>query len=273
LGNEKTDCEGQMSIFLKIMVVTFVVAQVHAQEVIPYDWSRVLEVPPGAGINEGSQVLHFKCKNKHYTASPEATQFVQINLLKAQKLQSDAEVILAASKAVTIPNGVYLELGVCTGKTINFIAALNPHHTIYGFDSFEGLPEDWVRSDKTFKKGTFAFKKGVYLPPVLHNVRLYKGFKDVLPKFKADALVNRPIAFMHIDSDIYSSAKTVFDSLGDNIVPGTVILFDELYNYPGSEQHEWKALKEFLEAKKLGVEFIAYNENHEQVAVKIIAKT
>lgn len=262
-----------MKFLFRLSLILIIVGITHADEIIPYDWSTILEIPPGAGINEGSQIFHFKCKNKHYTQCSEAIGFVKEKLSKAQKLQSDAEVLMCASKAVTIPNGAFLEMGVCTGKTINFIAGLNPHHIVYGFDSFEGLPEDWERKDRIFKKGTFAFKKDAKIPPVLHNVRLYKGwFKDVLPSFKSDVLVNKPIAFLHIDCDIYSSSKDVFNALGDNIVPGTVIVFDELYNYPGYENHEWKALKEFLEEKKLGIEFLAFNENHEQVAVKIISK-
>jgi hypothetical protein len=36
-----------------------------------------------------------------------------------------------------------MEFGVSRGVTINFLAALNPMKKIYGFDSFEGNPEDW----------------------------------------------------------------------------------------------------------------------------------
>ena len=113
-----------------------------------YDWNQVLVTPPDSHYTAGNQVLHFKSKNKHYSLSKEATQFVQEHLINAIPLQSDAGVLRVASEHVEI-EGAYLEMGVCTGKTINFIAALNPLQTVYGFDSFEGLPEDWVRDDKT----------------------------------------------------------------------------------------------------------------------------
>jgi len=239
----------------------------------PYDWSQVLAIPPGTGINEGSQIMHFKSRNKPFEGNPEAKKFVERHLAKAKQLHSDAEVLRFASDAVKL-SGAFIEMGVCTGKTINFLAALNPHQTIYGFDSFEGLPEDWVRQDRTFGKGTFAFKEGQSLPPVLHNVKLYKGvFKDVLPAFKESVLQQKPIALLHMDADLYSSTRDVFDTLGDLIVPGTVIVFDEFYNYPGSEEHEWKALQEFLAKNKtLDVEFLAFNANHEQVAVRLVEK-
>lgn len=239
----------------------------------PFDWSNVITMPPrGKEVHHGSQILHFTRTDKHYTSNPIALAFVKKYLKTAKKLQSDAAILRYASDSVNIPDGFFLEMGVCTGKTINFIAALNPSKTVYGFDSFEGLPEAWVRADNTFLQGTFGFK-GEYAPSVLHNVVLYKGlFKNVLPKFKKTVLGNKPIALLHIDSDIYSSAKDVFEILGDNIVKDTIIVFDELYNYPGYEEHEWKAFQEFLQKKGFKIKFLAFNENHEQVAVKILGK-
>ncbi|MDN3508922.1 MAG: hypothetical protein P0S93_02700 [Candidatus Neptunochlamydia sp.] len=45
-----------------------------------------------------------------------------------------------------------------TGKIVNYIAALNPTKKIYGFDSFEGFPEDWVKEDRVvLKENILAF--------------------------------------------------------------------------------------------------------------------
>lgn len=175
-----------------------------------------------------------------------------------------------ASDAAT-NNGFYLEMGVCTGRTINFLAALNPERLIYGFDSFAGLPVDWEgRNDFHLPKGVFAYKQSDRLPAVLHNVRLIKGlFEDTLAIFKRDYIKNNPIAFMHIDCDIYTSTRSLFDHLGSNIISGTILLFDELYNYPGYAQHEFKAFSEFLSKTGHEAEYIAYNVNWKQVAVRI----
>ena len=232
-----------------------------------FDWSTLLNVPPGSDRTSGNQILHFKASNKPYLDSNEAVAFVEQYLFDALPLTSDAEVLRFGSDCVTL-RGIFLELGVCTGRTINFIAALNPLQTVYGFDSFEGLPEDWVRADKTFSAGTFAFKKPENPPAVLHNVHLIKGlFQTTLSDF-ANTITD-PIAFMHIDSDLYSSAATAFELLGDKIVPGTILVFDEFYNYPGSENHEFKAFQEFLSRKSLKAKYLAYNVNHEQVVVQM----
>jgi hypothetical protein len=63
----------------------------------------------------------------------------------AKALNTDAAVLKFGSDHVTL-RGAFLEMGVCTGRTINFIAALNPEQHIWGFDSFDGLPEQWNRT-------------------------------------------------------------------------------------------------------------------------------
>ena len=234
-----------------------------------FDWSTFLAIPPGADQTGGNQIMHFKSVNKPYWENEEARGFVEKHLADAVPLKSDAEALRFGSDSVVL-EGLFLELGVCTGKTINFVAALNPCRKIYGFDSFEGLPEDWVRGDRVIPAGTFGFKNSAILPPVLHNVELVKGwFSETLPAFAKGLDSSQPIAFLHIDADLYSSTKTAFDILGDWIQPGTILVFDELYNYLGYENHEWKAFEEFLEKHDLKAKYLAYNIYHEQVVVQI----
>ena len=51
---------------------------------------------------------------------------------------------------------------------------------------------------------------------------------------------------MHIDSDLYSSAKFVLSSLHDRL-EGAVVVFDEIYGTPWCEAHEGRAFVEFLD--------------------------
>jgi Macrocin-O-methyltransferase (TylF) len=130
---------------------------------------------------------------------------------------------------------------------------LGPTRTIHGFDSFEGLPEDWFGK---FRKG--RFDTGGKLPKVRSNVKLHKGwFDETLPKFVAEN--DGPVAFLHVDCDLYSSTKTIFQYLGDRIVAGTIILFDEYFNYPGWQQHEHKAFQELVQERGLRYRWLAYN--------------
>ena len=77
-----------------------------------------------------------------------------------------------------------------------------------------------------------------------------------------------PVAFIHIDCDLYSS--TTHDlrrSLADRMVPGTIILFDEYFNYPNWEEHEFKAFQEFVTERNIAYRYLAFAR--QQVAVRI----
>jgi len=161
-------------------------------------------------------------------------------------------------------DGHYLEFGVYTGGTIRFIASRLKKRVIHGFDSFEGLPEAWGG----FNLGRSAFDVRGKLPRVPENVRLYRGWFEVsLPPWLKDN--SGPVAFLHIDCDLYSSTETVFNLLSDRIVPGTVILFDEYFNFPNWENHEFKAFKEFVAKKSVKYTYLGFAR--QQVAVRIDA--
>lgn len=236
----------------------------------PYDYSQHYNVSAPSPQAEGFNILHNNPTNKSYTQNPAAVEFVKNFMVGAVPLESDSEVLIYACTAAKNSKGVFLEMGTGMGRTINLIASLNPKKTIYSFDSFEGLPEDWDKGNKVIPKGTFTRLDSNYVPSVYRNVRIYQGlFTDILPKFKKQILHDQPIAFLHIDCDSYTPTSEVFNILGSNIRPGTIIVFDELYNYDTYTQHEWKAFQEFLTKTGHQFEALAYNINHEQVAVRI----
>ena len=136
-------------------------------------------------------------------------------------------------------DGLYLEFGVRSGRSINHIARRRPKATVHGFDSFEGLPEPWT--GYTMDRGAFG---GEGIPDVEPNVRLHVGwFDDTLPVFLDDHPGD--VAFVHIDSDIYSSALTILYGLAPRLRPGSIIVFNEYFNYPNWKQHEFRAFQEF----------------------------
>lgn len=159
------------------------------------------------------------------------------------------------------PDGLVLEFGVASGKSINFIAEELPDCVVHGFDSFEGLPEAWTSQ---YQKGHFAQA----LPGVRENVRLHVGwFESSLPKFLKETPGD--ISYLHVDCDLYSSTKVIFDHLGDRIKAGTVIVFDEYFNYPTWRSHEHKAFMEFVHARDLQFKYIGAVRSNKQVAVLI----
>ena len=170
------------------------------------------------------------------------------------------------------PNTLWLEFGVASGKTINYISKFTKDK-VYGFDSFEGLPEKWRDG---FDKGVFS-SNGI-LPKVNNNVELIKGwFDETLPKFIKDQ--NKKVSFIHMDADLYSSTKCIFNCLKDYIDNDCIIVFDELLNYPGfdGEKGELKAFYEFITENDVKYEWIGMNGTpigmsgyyHENVALII----
>jgi hypothetical protein len=186
-------------------------------------------------------------------------------MLNAKALDSAFGVIdFALGKIPNERNGLFCEFGVYQGHTLNYIAR-QIKGKIYGFDSFKGLPEDW-RDD--FPAGAFALTSQT-LPKCEQNAELIIGwFNETLPQFVLQ--YRDPIAFLHIDCDLYSSTKTIFKTIGEQLVPGSVIVFDEYFNYPGWQEHEYRAFIEFVEVSGCRFKYLCYNRFREQVAVQIL---
>ena len=70
-------------------------------------------------------------------------------------------------------------------------------------------------------------------------------FEDTLHGFLAEN--DEPIAFLHLDADLYSSTKTVLELTGDRLAADAVVVLDEFFNHPGWQQHEFRAWDEFIE--------------------------
>lgn len=133
-------------------------------------------------------------------------------------------------------SGLVLEFGVAEGNTIRDISQYCDK--VYGFDSFEGLPEDWRDG---MGAGTFKCE----VPTVPENVELVIGLiQDTIDGFMNDHPDD--VSFIHIDVDLYSSTKCILSKLKDRIKSGTIIAFDELCLYGGYEEHEFKAFLEFI---------------------------
>jgi hypothetical protein len=195
-----------------------------------------------------------------WRAAMEAAEFYEQHLIGALAFTDTFDMIRDGVSRAD-PNGLFLEFGVATGGTITAIAQVHSG-PVYGFDSFEGLPEDWYEG---YRKGHFARDD---LPTVPSNVSLIKGwFSDTLQDF----LDGHPgkVSYLNIDCDLYSSASYVLTALRDRIGPGCVIQFDEFFNYPGWRNHEYKAFSELIESTGLNYRFHSFFRRHQSVCVVI----
>jgi len=173
------------------------------------------------------------------------------------------------------PFGWAVEFGVYSGYSLGIIAAYMP---VIGFDSFEGLPEDWRDG---FPEGAFAVPKQRVMEflgggetvvseemilPHHPNAMIVPGwFEDTAPSFPFP-----PLGLVHIDCDLYSSTVTALDAVLPHIEPGTVIVFDEYHGYDGWEQHEAKAWGEFIERHRVIYTTVAEGEQEMAFAISHI---
>ncbi|QOJ19922.1 MAG: macrocin O-methyltransferase [Gammaproteobacteria bacterium] len=160
----------------------------------------------------------------------------------------------------------YLEFGVYKGDTIKYFSNLNsnPDSRFVGFDTFTGLPEDWIELTRTVKRSTFDTNGE---PPQLHDVRIsfVKGlFQDTLPGF-LEAYSSKEQLVIHNDSDLYSSTLYMLTRANNIIKPGTIIIFDEFY----SVMHEFRALEDYCAAYMRNYSVIAATRNHLEIAIRM----
>ena len=186
-------------------------------------------------------------------ATEQTLEYIQKNMKNCLCFPNTINVLFDYSLPKIHPNGLILEFGVRKGLTIKEIAKRINKRTCYGFDSFEGLPEDW--SGQQYPKG--AYTENGKIPRVPSNVTLYKGwFKESLPKFLKQH--KEKIDFIHFDADLYSSTKLILELIGKKFHKGTILIFDEYFNYPNWQNHEYKAFKEFVKKNKISYSYLAF---------------
>ncbi len=156
------------------------------------------------------------------------------------------------------PPGVALEFGVGEGHSLRRIA---DRMFAFGFDSWQGLPEKWRDG---FDAGMFACE-----PPDIANTHLVQGlFADTVPLFDVDQAGH--VGLVHLDADLYSSTATILSKLPWQQVfrPGTYVVFDEWHSYPGCEDHEQRAWREF--ASRTGISWSVIGHGPEQWSIRLI---
>ncbi len=158
-----------------------------------------------------------------------------------------------------LEHGVHLEFGVFQGNSINYFSKALPKISFYGFDSFEGLAEDW----SGYGEAKGAFNLDGKLPEVNSNVTLVKGwFADSLPEFvRSHSECLDKMVCLYVDSDTYQAATTVLTELRDYIRPGLFVVFDEYLAYPNWKNGEFKAWQEFCQKNNVKYRYRAFHKH------------
>jgi hypothetical protein len=137
---------------------------------------------------------------------------------------------------------LYLEFGVFEGYSIRYFSErfTHPDSRFVGFDSFEGLPEQW--EDKA--KGHFSTAGAI---PAIADPRVSfrKGwFSQTLPAFLKGLQGTRPAGrspqvVVHFDADLYSSTLFSLATLQPHF-PNYHFCFDEFTGHESRALHNYE---------------------------------
>lgn len=251
-------------IFHKILLDTVsqkVIADVMGETCIHKQFWKNSNIRPGGEDFSYAFVPNSLIEESFKLASKQSAKYIDEKMIHLFGIADPLDLLTYCIDQTSI-DGLFLEFGVFSGYTINHISS-KTEKTVHGFDTFEGIPEQW----NSVPEGTFSTNGQV--PEVNENVQLHVGlFDKTLPKFRDKFCED--ISFLHIDSDLYSSAHTVLFTLKNQIKKGTIIVFDEYFNYPGWKKHEFRAFSEFIEETGKQYEYIAYAGKGFSVGVKIL---
>ena len=196
-------------------------------------------------------------------ALAETAGYVLAKMDKAVAFKSPTDLLVSAANRCREQTGMALEFGVWKGRSLRILCKI--FDKIYGFDSFRGLPEDWQSG---MVAGTFALDRPPRAP---ENADLIVGwFHETLEGF----LATHPdrIKFLHVDCDLYSSTRTVLSACAERLDAGSIIVFDEYFNYPNWREGEFRAFQEIVLERGIAYRYLGYVSADQQVVIEITAK-
>ncbi|HRY32823.1 MAG TPA: class I SAM-dependent methyltransferase [Bacteroidales bacterium] len=156
----------------------------------------------------------------------------------------------------------YLEFGVSGGFSFKWWVAACPHPEtkFFGFDTFQGLPEDWG----TYQKGEMSAQ----VPQIEDNrVTFIAGlFQETLPVFlQSGRIGNKRRKIIHLDADLFTATLFTLTSLAPHLRKGDILFFDE-FNVPN---HEFFAFRIFCDSFYFKTRLLGAVNNYYQVAMII----
>ena len=138
------------------------------------------------------------------------------------------------SNQKNVLGGGVLEVGVWRGGTGALLAAavnnVGINEKVYLFDTFTGVVKTSDKDDPSFyhdgkhNDTSIEIVKNLIKSMGLANVELHRG---IFPEEADPIFLTKKYRFVHIDVDIYESAKDIFFTIWKNVVNGGMVVFDD----------------------------------------------
>jgi len=212
--------------------------------------------------------------------------FISRTLLDLRRCRIKGHTLFWEASRLATPSSqnadeLLLDLGVWIGWSTRLTSDASGR-TVYGFDTFEGLVEDWQVDDQVLiKRGSFSLSDpfaqriirdtGVSLndgvPDALgRKVQFIKGSTyETLAPFLADRPV-APIRLFHMDLDTYESCLHALETCKDRFIEGSILVFDEylvtngemlaFYEFQRDYELEWRYRAWGLEGMEANMEMV-----------------
>ena len=173
-------------------------------------------------------------------------------------------------KSINKVEGDYFEFGLWKGKTFRYAHHMKRRFQqnelmLWGFDSFQGLPEIDDAKDNVWHEGAFKCSEADFRR-ILRRSGVKESEYTLVPGFYEDSLnealderlIGKKAAIVYVDCDLYLSTKVVIEYIRRYFTNGTILCFDDFYNYRGAaDQGEQLALSEFA-TKYPEIQFVPY---------------
>ena len=159
----------------------------------------------------------------------------------------------------SVKSRAFYEFGVWMGESFRYLEKY--YSKSFGFDTFEGLPEDW----HDVPSGSYSsFGK---IPKIGQGEFIVGEFSQSLPNFFRK---KQPLAgLLNFDADLYSSTSCALENSKSVIDDASVLVFDELIVNENWEQDEYKAVQEFCHKFNLKYDVMCVSLFTKQVVLKV----
>ena len=213
--------------------------------------------------------------------------FITRTLSELRRCRIRGHTLLCEASRLALPSRqdcdeLVLDLGVWIGWSTRLLSDASDRK-VYGFDTFEGLVEDWqIDEHMLLKRGTFSLSDplaqrflrdtGVSLhdgvPAALgRKVQFVKGSTyETLAPFLADRPA-APIRLFHMDLDTYESCLHALETCKDHFIEGSILVFDEylvtngemraFFEFQSRYELEWRYRAWGLEIGEMNTEMVA----------------
>ena len=212
--------------------------------------------------------------------------FIDRTLTDLRRCKIRGHTLLREASQLTTPgrqdsDELVLDLGVWLGWSTRLLSDASDR-MVYGFDTFEGLVEDWQMDDQILiKQGTFSLSEplaerfmrdtGVSLheglPAALgRRVQFIRGSTyETLTPFLAERPA-APIRLFHMDLDTYESCLHALETCKDRFIEGSILVFDEymvtngemraFFEFQSQYELEWRYRAWGLEIFEMNLEMV-----------------